>query len=159
MQLIITITYSLWLARNNKIFQNRDIPACETVGKAIKSLQEYKHNSNPDQIISTRINPSTDCNNTSWSPPPRASLKLNVDAHLCSDGRLGLGLVLRDEDGRIVGAATRVQLGSGNVELSETLGLMEALKLIDTLKLRSVIIEMDSATIVRAIQKKSYPRN
>jgi ribonuclease HI len=68
-------------------------------------------------------------------------------------------LVLRDEDGRIVGAATRVQLGSGNVELSETLGLMEALKLIDTLKLRSVIIEMDSATIVRAIQKKSYPRN
>jgi hypothetical protein len=68
-------------------------------------------------------------------------------------------LVLRDEDGRIVGAITKVQAGSGNVELSETLGLMEAPKMIDMLKLRSVIIEMDAATIVRAIHAKSYPRN
>jgi hypothetical protein len=158
-QIIVTITYSLWLARNKKIFQNRDIPASETVEKAIKVLQEYKHNSNPAQITSTRIHPSADCNNSSWSPPPRASLKLNVDAHLFSDGRLGLGLVLRDEDGRIVGAATKVQLGSGNVQLSETLGLVEALKMIDSLKLRSVIIEMDAATIVRAIHNKSYHRN
>jgi ribonuclease HI len=82
-----------------------------------------------------------------------------VDAHLCSDGRLGLGLVLRDEDGRVVGAATRVQNGSGNVELPETLGLVEALKLINTLKLRAVIVEMDSAMVVRAIQNKSFPRN
>ncbi|MCI63070.1 hypothetical protein A2U01_0084327, partial [Trifolium medium] len=22
------------------------------------------------------------CNNTSWSPPPRGTLKMNVDAHL-----------------------------------------------------------------------------
>jgi ribonuclease HI len=82
-----------------------------------------------------------------------------VDAHLSSDGRLGLGLVLRDEDGRIVGAITKVRTGSGNVEESETMGLMEALKMIDMLKLRSVIIEMDAATIVRAIHSKSYPRN
>jgi hypothetical protein len=86
------------LARNNKIFQNKEIPANETVGKAIEILQNYKLNSNPDQITSTRVHPSTDCNNSSWRPPPRASIKLNVVAHLCSDGRLGLGLVLRDED-------------------------------------------------------------
>jgi ribonuclease HI len=78
---------------------------------------------------------------------------------LFSDGRLGLGLVLRGEDSRIVGATTKAQTGSGNVELSETLGLIEALKMIDALKLRSMIIEMDAATIVRAIQNKSYPRN
>jgi ribonuclease HI len=147
------------LARNNKIFQNKEIPANETVGKAIEILQNYKLNSNPDQITSTRVHPSTDCNNSSWSPPPRASIKLNVVAHLCSDGRLGLGLVLRDEDGRVVGAATRVQNGSGNVELPETLGLVEALKLINTLKLRAVIVEMDSAMVVCAIQNKSFPRN
>ncbi|KAK2437899.1 hypothetical protein QL285_022734 [Trifolium repens] len=103
MQIIITITYSIWLARNKKIFQNRDIPANEMVGKAIKALQEYQRNRTTDQITSTGIRPSLDCNNTSWSPPPRSNLKLNVDAHLSSDGRLGLGLVLRDEDGHIVG--------------------------------------------------------
>jgi ribonuclease HI len=159
MQIIITITYSMWLARNKKVFQNHDIPANETVETALRALQEYNQNKSLDQITSTAIHPSVACDNTSWSPPPKAYLKLNVDAHLSSDGHLGLGLVLRDEDGRIVGASTKAQPGSGNMELSETLGLVEALRMIEMLKLRSVIIEMDAATIVRAIQAKSYPRN
>jgi hypothetical protein len=37
-QIIVTITYSIWLARNKKIFQNKDIPVSETVEKAIKVL-------------------------------------------------------------------------------------------------------------------------
>jgi ribonuclease HI len=81
-----------------------------------------------------------------------------VDAHLKDDGRLGLGLVLRGEDGSIVGAATKAQNGSGNVELSEVMGLVEAIKLVEERHLQNVIIEMDSAVIVRAIQRNSYPR-
>jgi ribonuclease HI len=83
----------------------------------------------------------------------------NVDAHLLDDGRWGLGMVLRGEDGRVVGAATKAQIGSGNVELAETTGLLEALNLVESLQLESVIIEMDAATIVRAIHNKSFPRN
>jgi ribonuclease HI len=45
------------------------------------------------------------------------------------------------------------------VELAKTTGLLEALKLVEDLNLQSVIIEMDAATIVRAIHKKLFPRN
>jgi ribonuclease HI len=68
-------------------------------------------------------------------------------------------MVLRGEDGRVVGAATKSQSGSDNVELAETTGLLEALNLVESLQLQSVIIEMDAATIVRAIHNKSFPRN
>jgi ribonuclease HI len=157
-QLITAITYGIWNARNKKIFEGKDIPARETVEKAISALHEYKLNTIPDNIHTTEIQPLPSCNNTRWSPPPRNSLKLNVDAHLKDDGRLGLGLVLRGEDGSIVGAATKAENGSENVELSEVMGLVEAIKMIEERHLQNVIIEMDSAVIVRAIQRDSYPR-
>jgi ribonuclease HI len=157
-QIITAITYGIWNARNKKIFEGKDIPARETVENAISALHEYKHNTIPDNIHTSEIQPSSSCNNTRWSPPPRNGLKLNVDAHLKDDGRLGLGLVLRGEDGSIVGAATKAQNGSGNVELSEVMGLVEAIKLVEERHLQNVIIEMDSAVIVRAIQRNSYPR-
>jgi ribonuclease HI len=157
-QMITAITYGIWTARNKKIFQEKDIPAIETVERALSALHDYKHNITLDSINSSGIQPSQSCNNTSWSTPPRNSLKLNVDAHLMDDGRLGLGLVLRGEDGSIVVAATKAQQGSGNVEQSEVMGLVEAVKLIEDHHLQNVIIEMDSVVIVGAIQRNVYPR-
>jgi hypothetical protein len=43
LQVIATITYSIWLARNSKIFQNRDIPANDAVDRAMKSISDYHH--------------------------------------------------------------------------------------------------------------------
>jgi ribonuclease HI len=56
-------------------------------------------------------------------------------------------------------ADTKAQQGSDNVELAETMGLHEALNLVDALQFQSVIIKMDVATIVRAIHSKTFPRN
>ncbi|PNX87020.1 ribonuclease H [Trifolium pratense] len=86
-------------------------------------------------------------------------LKLNVDAHLQDDGHWGLGMVLRRDDGRCVGAATRVIKGSNDVGLAETAGLKEALNLIQAMELDEVIVEMDAAVIVNAIHNKIFPRN
>ncbi|GAU16849.1 hypothetical protein TSUD_367980 [Trifolium subterraneum] len=93
-----------------------------------------------------------------WSPPPRNFLKLNVDAHLKDDGHWGLGLVLRREDGRCVGAVTRVVDGSNDAALAEAHGLQEALRWIRNLHITRVIIEIDAVVIVQAIQKREFPR-
>ncbi|MCI85409.1 hypothetical protein A2U01_0106688, partial [Trifolium medium] len=69
------------------------------------SFQEYKNlcSTNPKSSKA----PTTEArgHNNYWTPPPKAALKLNVDAHPCDDGRWGLGLVLRTEEGKCVGAA------------------------------------------------------
>ncbi|MCI00112.1 hypothetical protein A2U01_0021128, partial [Trifolium medium] len=84
-------------------------------------------------LESTSSRPSVDRNNKSWSPPPRSFLKLNVDAHLSDDTHwrrndpTSLGMVLRRNDDRCVGAATKVCNGSNDVALAESMGLHEAI--------------------------------
>ncbi|PNX57579.1 60S ribosomal protein l23, partial [Trifolium pratense] len=75
-------------------------------------------------------------------------------------------LVIRREDGRCVGAATRLCDGSvGIVNASEKVitadvtGLQEALILIERFQLSKVIIELDSKRIVTAVKHKDFPRN
>ncbi|GAU35043.1 hypothetical protein TSUD_30090 [Trifolium subterraneum] len=158
MQIISSITYSIWLARNNKVFQNKDTPASEAVDCAMKNLYDYHHH-----LIDNRIKPSKPSdpvarNNNSWSAPPSNFLELNVDAHLTSDGRWGLGMLLRRDDGRCVGAATRLCNGSLDVMLAKAQGLHKAIELITEQRLTRVIIELDAASIVTAIKKKDFPR-
>ncbi|MCI83697.1 hypothetical protein A2U01_0104973, partial [Trifolium medium] len=63
------------------------------------------------------------------------------------------------EDGRCIGATTKVIKGPNDVGLAESMGLREALNLISLLEHDVVIVEMDAATIVNAIQRKIFPRN
>lgn len=42
--------------------------------------------------------------NVSWSPPPHGSYKLNTDGAIDStNGRRGLGVVIRNENGELMG--------------------------------------------------------
>ncbi|GAU51479.1 hypothetical protein TSUD_413680 [Trifolium subterraneum] len=91
MQLISTITYSIWLARNKKVFQNQYTPADEVVARALNSLTEYQKHLVEYRLHSKQAT-SSDRNNICWSPPPLNCLKLNVDAHLNDDGRWGFFL-------------------------------------------------------------------
>ncbi|MCH99929.1 putative ribonuclease H protein, partial [Trifolium medium] len=86
-----TLLFCDWAKQvwNNKVFQNKDIPVCETVDRALKLLFEFQHNITVDHIVSSSANLPVDRNNKSWSPLPRNFLKLNVDAHLTDDGHWG----------------------------------------------------------------------
>jgi ribonuclease HI len=97
-------------------------------------------------------------NNTGWHPPLKDFLKLNVDVHLHDDERWGFGMILRREDGRAVGAATKVLKGSADATLAEAIGVGEALNWIKTLNHQHIIIETDAAKVVNALEKKSFPR-
>jgi hypothetical protein len=101
-EMVISIIYHIWRARNEFVFQNKDLPFMEVVKHACASTSEYRklcisqnkhHRSSEAQVGG---------HNKIWSPPAKDTLKLNVDAHPCGDGRWGLGLVLRTEDGRCV---------------------------------------------------------
>jgi hypothetical protein len=158
-QNIIFITYSIWLARNNKVFQNINTPVPLAIDSAIRALHDYQQHLKPNPITSTSIQASKASNNIRRSPPPGQNLTLSVDAHLSDDGHWGFGIVLRRMDGLCVGAATKLTQGSGTVELAKTSGLREALAFIESNNLHQVNILMDAADIVQAINNKIYPRS
>jgi hypothetical protein len=61
-QMITAITYGIWTARNKKIFQEKDIPAIETVERALSALH----------MITNTISPLT------ASTPPGSNLRRAV---------------------------------------------------------------------------------
>ncbi|MCI25241.1 cytochrome P450, partial [Trifolium medium] len=96
--------------------------------------------------------------NKSWRPPPRGSLKINVDAHLSSDDHWFSGLILRREDGSAVGAATRSHEGTDDAILGESLGLNDVLDWLERDNISEVVIEMDNQIVVNAVKRKASIR-
>ncbi|XP_019198431.1 PREDICTED: uncharacterized protein LOC109192314 [Ipomoea nil] len=77
-----------------------------------------------------------------WNPPPRGSLKCNVDAATFSCGA-GFGAVLRDHTGRFVAAKSSHVEGIHDPFTAETIAVKEALTWLKGLHCSSIIIESD----------------
>jgi hypothetical protein len=148
----------------------------EIIHNATESLREYQKQQHNASNPAYHTTPRRSHNDENWCPPPQNSLKLNVDAHCLSDGRWALGMLLRMEDGRLVGAKTEVVHGYDKAIEAEALGLKSAIEFVDwfrdcrnttemdvevdsvdQFRKRRITIEMDNKGIVEAIQNGKYP--
>jgi hypothetical protein len=127
------------------IFQNKNIHVMmEVMHQAQNSLIEYQKLLKPStNTVHCATRRRIDGN---WCPPPRNTLKLNVDVHLLGDGHWGLGLVLRLEDRSSVGAMTKVVQG-----VDTTMGLATTNEFLAQFQRHVVIIEMDNSMVVKAL--------
>ncbi|KAK2373667.1 hypothetical protein QL285_074691 [Trifolium repens] len=158
MEFITSTIYSIWYARNQMVFRESYLPPSDVSTRAIAHLHEY-HQHGLASSSTSRSN-VTVCSghNTSWSPPHRGIQKINVDAHLSSDGHWFSGLLLRRSDGSTVEAATRSHFGSANAVLGESLGLGDALDMVEAYNATNVIFELDSLIVVNAVKNKTLIR-
>jgi hypothetical protein len=85
LQIISTIMYNIWLARNDREFNGKCLPPDEMVRKAMKSLQNYQANQHA-RVLERTIESGANRHNIDWSPPPNTFTELNVDADSLSDG-------------------------------------------------------------------------
>jgi ribonuclease HI len=97
------------------------------------------YNSNIKIFINTRLNFSRDVN--------------------LSTCRWDLGIVLRTEEGKCVGAATSVVQGSTITLEGEALGLKATIEFAQAYPHVNITIKMDSKLIVEAVQNQSFSRN
>ncbi|PNX85350.1 hypothetical protein L195_g041418 [Trifolium pratense] len=137
---ITTIIYGIWYARNMLVFQEKSLPPQDISSIALKQLHEYQLHSSETQLQNPNGKSTGRSHNISWSPPLRGTLKINVDAHLSSDGHWSTGLVLRRSDGSAVGAATRVHNGVADAATGEAMGLNDAMDWVEKLGENKVII-------------------
>jgi hypothetical protein len=159
MELIITITYRIWHARNLLVFQEKKVPVDYVIQQAQFNATELHTLNKPVPDASKHAATRPCSHNTYWKAPAKGTLKANVDAHPCGDGRWSLGMLLRSEIGKFVGAATRVVSGFESTLDDEALGLKEVLDFTTAWPDIPIAIEMDSSTIVDSVKSKSYPRN
>ncbi|PKU70997.1 Putative ribonuclease H protein [Dendrobium catenatum] len=93
-----------------------------------------------------------------WCTPPPNWLKVNFDAALCSSNRAGLGLVVRDDLGRLIIAVGRMfeHWDPLQAELKAALAFAEIIE--DWMYDREgLIVEGDSAEVVKWLQETYQP--
>jgi ribonuclease HI len=138
------------------INEQKHIPILDVIQQATNAILDYKQH---QQVGSSGIssNDASRSHEQNWSPPPMATLKVNMDAHFHGDGRWGLGWVVRQADGSCLRVASRIIRASTTTE-AEARGLEAVLHAIGTFGEQDITIEMDARTIVDSVKKKTYPR-
>jgi ABC-type taurine transport system substrate-binding protein len=72
------------------------------IQQALTITAEYQTMGSFNKPSATTPTARSHGNNISWNPPTNGVLKLNVDAHPSGDGRWGLAIVLKTEEGKCV---------------------------------------------------------
>jgi hypothetical protein len=96
---IAAIINSIWFARNQQVFDLKNIDATTIIDRAQRSLQEFHlaitsnlpNNANPPNQSTTNTNTQRANThvmaNKHWSRPDNDTIKVNSDANLAIDGR------------------------------------------------------------------------
>ncbi|XP_042939476.1 uncharacterized protein LOC122274506 [Carya illinoinensis] len=90
-----------------------------------------------------------------WKPSPMHTYKLNWDAALDRiQSRIGIGVVVRDYEGRILATMRKNKCLFPDPLLAEAYGTLQATTFGLELGLRKIILQGDSLQITQALKKK-----
>ena len=94
-----------------------------------------------------------------WSPPAMGGYKANFDVAFFYNSELaGLGVVVRDNSGNIMGVLSQKISRPQSVEHAEALAARRAMILVKELMLFQVCFEGDCQQVIQAINKPSACR-
>jgi ribonuclease HI len=95
-----------------------------------------------------------------WKPPLAGWIKVNVDAGWdASSKRAGTGVVIRDEEGKVLLTAWEYIPECGSVLEAELLACLHGLKFVENFPQKHAILETDCALAIRAINEQSTDRS
>jgi ribonuclease HI len=141
-----TLLYSVWNNRNNKVWNDKQESGRNIGVKSMQfwhdwyALQQHNATTEPHQQIIT------------WQQPPLDWHKCNVDAGFYHDlNKTSAGWCLRDHLGRFLKAGTMWKEGKYSVREGEALALLEAMTIMEHVRVTKVIFETDSKCAVDAI--------
>ncbi|XP_016704723.1 uncharacterized protein [Gossypium hirsutum] len=137
-----------WNNRNNFTFRGKEEDASTKWTRALTLSNDFKiHNLSekpmlPYQPIGRK-----------WIKPPREMMKINVDVAI-EEGKMGLGVIIKDEDGFVLGGYGCVKDLTFNSEWAEMMTIEEGVSLAKSLNLKRVQFEFDSSNIVNKINRR-----
>ncbi|KAG6693248.1 hypothetical protein I3842_10G159900, partial [Carya illinoinensis] len=146
----LVVAWRLWNRRNKFIYEDVSLNINTAVNNALPLKQEYTK----VQVFhgfDKRIN-----HVVYWHPPPIGCLKLNVDGATFSDSfSAGVGVILRDHNGDVVVAASKVEREVSSAVFIEAIALLRGLQLCVQWGVPKIILESDSLILVNCLNEDS----
>lgn len=156
MKLMVALCWSIWHSRNLLIFKNKredsqsSVVAAEAVVQAYRRIQMplMQEGSKHEDVVQMR-----------WKPPPAGWFKANVDAAVKIDQqRTGLGVVIRNPEGKVVAAAMKTTIFLDKVDYAEAEATQFGLEIAEQAGCIPVIMESDSQEVVSLMSCKKSTR-
>ena len=156
MELIVAVCWSIWHSRNLAIFKNKREDSHLSVAAAEALVQSYKRIQMPQMSKSP---PTSLAIQQKWSYPPEGWFKVNVDAAVkMEQQRTGLGIVIRNSEGKVMAAAMRPTKFLSKVDAAEAEAAKFGLEIAENVGCFPLIIESDSKEVVELISIKKSTR-
>lgn len=111
----LLLAWNSWFGRADKVFNNKNCPAelvrnrVRAAAQTVGELQQ-KAACGWEKKTGSKVR---------WSPPPAGVLKINCDAAFLPGDTVGLGVVIRDEMGRVQLAASKRVHGRWSPQVAE----------------------------------------
>ncbi|KAF5459887.1 hypothetical protein F2P56_019799 [Juglans regia] len=131
----------IWQRRNSFIFQDNFIHPNLLIQQAKQLLTEYQEGQ-ASKVVSKGASKS---NHTSWEPLPLGTDKVNWDAAAKhEDGRVGIGIVIRDFEERVIASRSMQRYMLTNSYTVESQGALQAIIFARDIGFRRIILEGDA---------------
>lgn len=116
-ELLVTIFWVIWLARNKFIFERLKLDPSLSMAKAEAIIKAFRRTQFPEVLNKKKV---WKTKQTTWTPPPQGWLKISVD--VATDIKrqcFGLVAIIRDSTRKCIAACIKSAKFRGDVSLME----------------------------------------
>ncbi|XP_043717662.1 uncharacterized protein LOC122665573 [Telopea speciosissima] len=156
LSLVVFICWTLWLARNDKVFGNREWTPEEVISHAQVSCAEFLASTTGCLTPQVHIH-DQQARTSMWTPPDPRTIKVNCNAalHLDEPGS-GIGVVLRNHRGLPIQASSD-PIPFHDALLGEALAILNGMQVASATACTRIQVESDSKELVTLIKETSTP--
>ncbi|XP_021836918.2 uncharacterized protein [Spinacia oleracea] len=144
---IAAIAWAIWYCRNKRVYDNEQTNCPMVAASFVKMVEE--HGTYIKNISSYR-RPTMPISAMTWSCPPRGMVKINVDAHVTAT-YAGLGVVVRDEVGKLMLIATKRVNGGLMPDAAEAMAARYGAVIARRFGYTNVWLEGDALAVAKAV--------
>ncbi|XP_052486359.1 uncharacterized protein LOC128041079 [Gossypium raimondii] len=147
---LMTTLWNCWNNRNNYILRGKKEEAKQIWERASNLNREFRIcNMMNEPLLSQNIVVKR------WKKPPKDVIKINFDATV-GENSTGYGMVIRDEDGFVLGGGGGFKEGRRSVEQAECMAFEESIKLACSLNIKDhVLFETDHVGLVNRLNNSA----
>ncbi|XP_074293374.1 uncharacterized protein LOC141620388 [Silene latifolia] len=152
--------WALWEHRNKVVFDTKEVDPDGVVRRALDVLMEIEGGGWQGELRKKgELRRGGDEARRGWLAPARGVVKVNVDAGVKEEEGVSLGMVCRDEEGRVLWGSTVVLEQAWDPRVAEAVAVFEGMKEAAQRGHSKVVIESDCLPIVDALQKAKTGRS